>query len=254
MSFLLPIAKAAAPTLIKAGAGFLADKFSRRNQTGGVAGFTPPGFRAGGLSGQFDAGQFSVSPDPGRTALVGDISRTFPQQANLVRGLRQQVTPGFGRLTEARLAGIGDRARRAIGNLRENLARRRVLGSSFAQDALARAEREFAREEADVRAQSFLEELQLTNELIQQEFGLRRNEFQTQLDELNLQAEVASQLSQGATGQLAANARLKEQLNAQSAAATGRFFGSVGGDLSRGFQRFIDRQSIGPFSTEVIPA
>src|SRR5690606_37566104 len=137
------------------------------------------------------------------------------------------VRPGMGALTEARLAAIEGSRSRAIGTLRENLARRRVLGASFAQDAISWTEAEFGEQEAKARAQSFLEELEITNQLITQEFDQRRNEYQTLLDEMNLQTDVAVQLASGATSQLGANARLKAQLAAEEAAGRGAFFGQL---------------------------
>jgi len=60
--------------------------------------------------------------------------------------------------------------------------------------------------------------------LIGQEFEARRMEFQTFLDDMNLQAEIATQLASEATAQLGANARIKAQLDAQAAAGAGAFF------------------------------
>lgn len=183
-----------------------------------------PKIDAGGLKGK--AGKISATGE--RTGLVGQIASTFPEQANLTAGLRERVAPGVSDLRQSRLAEVESARQRSVGNLRENLARRRVLGSSFGADALARTEAEFAKEADRVQAETFLQELELTNQLINQEYALRRGEAQTFLDDLNLQAEVATQLASGMTAQLGANARLEAQLAAQSASGTGSFFGLVG--------------------------
>lgn len=196
---------------------------------------TSPRLDAGGL--RFRDGRVTTTGE--RRGLVGGLAATFPEQAEELARLRGLVAPGFGALTRSRLAGIGDVRRRAIGNLSENLQRRRVFGSSFGQDALSRAEAEFAREEDRVRAESFLEELNLTTQLLEREFETRRGEFQTRLDELNLQAEVGGNLSQVASAQLQANARLKAELAARESAASGSFFGRIAQPLVSGIGRGV---------------
>lgn len=204
----------------------LSSAFGGGGGSGGqLSAFRPIGIKAGGLSVKPKAGKIKANATPERERLVSSLASLFPEQAQEIAGLRARVTPGFGELTQSRLQEVESARQRAIGNLSENLQRRRVLGSSFAQDALARAESQFGREAQRARAQSFLEELDLTNQLIGQEYNARRGEFQTYLDELNLQADLATQLASGATSTLAANARLQAQLSAQAAAARGRFFG-----------------------------
>lgn len=86
--------------------------------------------------------------------------------------LRGEVRPGFGRLTESRIAGLRDQQRRSVGNLREELSRRRVAGSSFATREISALESEFGRQEDFIRAESFLQELGATAALVGQEAGL----------------------------------------------------------------------------------
>lgn len=191
-----------------------------------------------------------VSSTKDRQQLVQNLSDVFSQQAGRVGGLLGLVRPGFGRLTEARLAAIRDRSTRAIGNLRQNLARRRILGSSFASDALARTEREFAREEADARARSFLEELDVTSQLFGQEAQAASASYQTLLNEENLKADLAA----GASGQFAAaanaNAQLLAGLNAQSIAGFGRFAAQTGNTIGEQLGPAISRgfNAINPFT------
>lgn len=184
-----------------------------------------PNFTAGGLTGKRKGGTYNVTADPARTQLVGDIRNTFDTQADLTAGLRAKVAPGMSELRAVRLQEIENARSRAVGDLRENLSRRRVLGSSFGADALARAENEFGAEKAKASAESFLQEMDLTNKFIQEEYQQRRAGFQTSLGELNLQAEVATKLTGLASQHLAAAANLDAQLAAQSAAGFGRFFG-----------------------------
>ncbi len=199
---------------------------------GGGGGSTTPenpfrGINAGGLSSSLTGDTIKLTSNGLRSGLVGSVAATFPKQAAALSALRASVAPGASALRAARLAELENARRQATGDLRDNLARRRVLGSSFAQDSLARTDLAFAQQRDAVVAESFLQELQLTQQLTQAEFEARRGEFQTALDELNLQTEVATQLASGATAQLGANARLKAQLDADAAAGAGKFFGQL---------------------------
>lgn len=185
--------------------------------------YTPPSINAGGLSGS--GGNITASPQ--RTDLVNNIAGTYGQQADAIGNLLPQVAPGFGNLTNAAVTSIQNARSAAIGNLRDNLQRRSVLGSSFGQDALARAETEFGQQENAARSQAFLQELDMTNQLTQQQFNAARGQFQTGLDELNLEANAGVQLASQATAQLGANARLQAQLDAYAQQGAGKFFGQA---------------------------
>lgn len=190
---------------------------------------------AGGLTSSFNTltNQFTVGSNARRQGLVSDRASLFGQQGREYGGLVGQVTPGFGRLTQARVQAVQNARRRSLGDLRENLARRRIGGSSFAADAVTRAEAEFAQQEAEVRAQSFLEELQLKSDLLDRQFTAARGEFETYLNELNLQTEVALKLSQGANAVLSANEQFAAELMAREVASDNAFYGQVGGAFTQ---------------------
>lgn len=233
---------------------------SNANVTAPVQNFRPTGFAGGGLNATYDpAGNLTVAPTSDRLGYTNTISAGFGQLANELGGLRSRVQPGVGELSRARLAEVdaasAARLRElqnsrtaAIGNLSENLARRRVLGSSFGQDALSRAESEFAQQRERVQAEagaqrdriaaeSFLQEFELTNNLINQQYEASRRQFQTQLDELNLQADVASKLSATASKSMADNAQFLAALNARQATAAGQFFGQQVQPIAQGIGR-----------------
>src|SRR3990167_6624857 len=164
------------------------------------------------LGGEFAPAAGLGRPDRSHFPLTGE----FPRRA---------AVQGFPR--RQRLAGLEGSRSRAVGDLRENLSQRRVLGSSFAQDALTRANLEFQQEKDKVEAESFLQELELSHMIATEEFEARRGEFQTTIYELNLQADIATKLATAATSQLGANARLKAELDAKNAAGTGQFLGKL---------------------------
>ena len=183
-----------------------------------------PNFNIGGLKGVSTPGNLTITPSADRTARVGSVQGLLNQTALQFANIRKKLTPGFGALTEARVGALNDARFRTVGTLRENLARRRLQGSSFASDAVARTEAEFAREEADLRARSFLEEIDATTRLIDRETELSVAAVERGIAELDLQADLGSQLIAGITSQLGANARLEAQLAAQGQQGLGAFF------------------------------
>lgn len=224
MSFLA----AAAPSIISAGLSLGSQALMSGNESTALSGFRPGGFNAGGLKASYGAnGRLLVNSDGARENLVNRTSKMFGLETAELAKLRASVAPGMSDLRKSRLGEIDNARTAAIGNLRDNLARRRVLGSSFGQDAITRAESEFAGQRDKVAAESFLQELELTNRLIDQEFDTRRQVFSTKLNELNLQADLAAKLSGAATETLGANARMQAQLDAKAAEGAGSFFGTV---------------------------
>lgn len=191
----------------------------------------PVNISGGGFSSSIANNTLNLTADPSRQAAVAGIQNVLNTGADQLSGMREQVTPGFGALTDARVGALTDARQRAIGTLRENLGRRRVLGSSFGADALSRAESQFGREEAEMRAQSFLQELDMSTQLIERETALRTTSASAALDELNLQASVATQLASGATAMFQANASVLAQLAARRAAANQQFLGDMIGTV-----------------------
>lgn len=222
MSFIAPLAG----SLLT---GLASKAFGGGSKAGASLGSVrPTNINAGGLSTSLGRDNvLSVTPSAERLGLVGNISNSFKPQADFLQSLLGKVAPGFSDLRTARLQEIENARQQSIGNLRDNLSRRRVLGSSFAQDAVTRGNLEFAQEKEKAQAESLLQEIDMSNQLAQAQFEAQRGQFQTVLDELNLHADLATQLSSQATSQLGANARLKAQLDAMSAQGAGKFFGQT---------------------------
>lgn len=109
-------------------------------------------------------GQALGQIQPMRDSLGGALSS--------LQDLRAQVKPGFGALTDARVTAIRDAAAESIGNLRESLARRGVMGSSFADDTVSRTRLAYAREEESARAEAKMAEIGVQSQFIQQELDV----------------------------------------------------------------------------------
>lgn len=167
---------------------------------GGKVKFRPQGINAGGLS-----GLSSLSQSPERAGAVAGTSAAFGQGADNFRGLRQSITPGLN--ASARLRELENARLRTTGNLRDNLSRRRALGSSFATDALARADAEFASRADKIKAEATLQEAAVASDVIAKETQARVGQFQSILNNMNFEVGVAKGLTNVVNQQLAANAR-----------------------------------------------
>ena len=196
--------------------------------------FQPTGFQAPGLGGAFqktgaNTGRFDVVRGPAAAAGLRGLRTSLEGQAAEFRGLRPQVKAGFGALTKARVGSVENARQRTIGNLREELSKRRVLGSSFAQSTIASAEAEFAQQEGIARAEAFLGELGATQELISREYESRSQAFQAELSQANFESGIAAQLSASVMQAMERNAMARAELAAARESSTTEFLGDLAG-------------------------
>ena len=179
------------------------------------------------LSGSYDALGGGVSGS--LTRLGSDAQNAFgsrfPRLMGDIDTLRGTLTPGYSQLREAASREVSNARTRGIGNLRENLARRRVLGSSFGEDALARAEAEFGDLAARTQTQSFLAELEANLKVSAFEFEQINTALQREFQEIGLAAGFTTNI-----GQIVSQAQqTAQQMAAQEAAGRGQLLGSLAG-------------------------
>lgn len=205
--------------------------------------YQPGGFTTAGTSAVYNPGTrtYTVAPTEARRTAVANIVSGFNAQADAIKGLRGQVEPGFGRLTQSikdsaqqrisELRGIG---RKTVGNIRENLARRRLAGSSFQSSEVAAAEAEFAQQEDRIRAetqvaeaQSFLQEFSMNYGLVQDEFQATMSGLNTILTDLNFDTAVAAQLTGLGNSLMADNIRAQAEARSAGEAAGEDFLGAI---------------------------
>jgi len=221
-------------------------------------------FDAGGISTRFNEGVLTAETSAERQSLINALAQSFRTQAQQVGdfgpqfrdifqtqqdelgGLREQLQPGFGALTKARLDEIETGRQRALGNLRESLAKRRVQGSSFGQSLQVQAEREFSQASGEARARSVLEELDATQriidlqfqtglqslntslQLLQTETSLERAGTEVEIQEQNRLVDIVTQLQSGVQSTLNQAAQFNAQAAQQSLSGAGQFFGQSG--------------------------
>lgn len=254
-----------AGSVASAGVGKLFGKKAKKGRDGDpFAGFVP--LNAGGLNlGVSKKGVLTSSSSPERQGLVRGIGNSYLNQAAETRGAIPNVSQsykqgiganeellgklpiGYGDITKARVGVIQDEKQRSSSDLRSNLARRRVIGSSFGDDALTRQNAEFAKQESEQRSLSYLEELDANVKLIDrrtelqlgeindtlnlttQAYDLSRAADQTQLDELNVQLDLAKGILSNLMNLTQSNANNERELALRGGQAAGGIAGKVGG-------------------------
>lgn len=146
----------------------------------------PATFSAGGINVGQQGNQVFATSTPERQSLISQLTGAYnrlaqtaneftPRYSSIYQGgisrtqdLLGKVTPGVGELSTSRMAELESRKQASESDLRSSLRNRRVLGSSFASDAFSRSNLAFAQEADLIKAESFLQELDLTNQLEQQ--------------------------------------------------------------------------------------
>lgn len=237
---------------------------------GGAPGLLP--FSAGGIALRFNAKKGGMpeiisSPDEPRQILVNQLAQSYLNNAQATRdtipginsvfgegisGIQSamdKVNPGYGALTDARVGAIRNAGTAADSDLKANLARRRVLGSSFGYDDISRQKAEFGVKEAEARAKSFLEELDATTKLIDKKFNYQTSQIdavnsavnqafsfdrasdQTRLDELNAQLQVMTSLIGGMQKIAQQNAEVEAKYAAEGAKSRGQFAAGIGNQI-----------------------
>lgn len=195
-----------------------------------VTGITTPGFSTslsdGRLTFASQAGGLVSGAERAATGAISSLTGLDPLIEAGTGGLSTATRDVFGRARE-RLAG---QRRKAIGDVRQNLNRRRLLGSSFADDAINRKLRVFEDAEVDLSTQenqalasNFLQELDLKTQAINQKLNIRLQSVSVGLGQLNFESALAAQIAGGLNGVLSSNAQFLAQLEAARSANKGAF-------------------------------
>lgn len=185
------------------------------------------GIDAGGLKVTPTGNTVTATSSPERLGQVRSLADVFGLTGQQAAQLTAQLDPLSGRAVQTTRDVFGSRLRAATGNLRENLQRRRILGSSFANRALAQLEAEFAEREAAEAAKIGLASAQLQQAALAQQAQLQAAEFQTFLNNMNLESNLAANLATGVQ-QVTAQAF---QAGAEGAAKSNAGIGQLAGTL-----------------------
>ena len=203
---------------------------------GGAPSIANPGINGGTPAFNVAGGVLSKT----NSVVQQEFARRFPEQLAALDQLRAQVAPNVSLARKAALGQVEDQGRVAQGNLRQQLARRGVSGSSFGQSAQAQQSAEFAKQAAQVEVQAAQQELELTTKFIDMQRSFMAEALSRDLTELGFGTELAIASGRMATdianiqAQLAAaELQAKTQLNVANITAEASRFASTSGIVSQ---------------------
>lgn len=178
--------------------------------------------------------QGNITDSPALSANIGSLQQTFGQAAGAFGALGRTVAPGFSQFRRAGLADITNTFGANRSNLQDTLAQRRILGSSFANSAFSQNAADEAQAKANFEAQSYLQELNASNQLTQEQFSASAQQFSSFINQSNIEASTGAQIISGINSAMANVATAQAELDAKNAAGAGSFFGSLAGNLFQG--------------------
>ncbi len=178
------------------------------------ANYNFPGFTGGGISGGPVPGQTGIYLNAqGAMDAVNQLNDTFQQGSQAFADLGKTVQPGFSLFRQTGLQSIENARQANQSNLQNNLAQRRVQGSSFANSSISNANADFAKQSADFIAQSYLQELNASQQLTQQQYSMATQGYQAVLNEMNLTGAMAMDYASKMGTTLASIAETQGQLD-----------------------------------------
>lgn len=187
--------------------------------------FQPKGF--------FNQYGFNVSPSgvvgqsPSLTSNISGLQSTFGNQATAFGNLASTVQPGFSQFRQAGLSDIANQFMAQRSNLKDTLAQRRVLGSSFANSQFSQLAATEAQNKADFEASSYIEELNAQYQLIQSQYAAQAQSYSTAISQSNIESATAASLT-ATNNQIGAQvAEANARLTAQAQAGAGSFLGTL---------------------------
>lgn len=189
--------------------------------------FTPQGFSGGGLNATFQGGKYNLTQSPALTQQIGQLQSTFGKAAGAFGALGAQVQPGFSQFRQAGLADLSNQQSANLSNLRDSLAQRRILGSSFANASISQANADYDKNRADFIAQSYLQELQASNTFTQEQYQAATQQFATGINQMNFESTMAANLTSQANQVMGQIATQNAQLQAANAAANAQGLGKL---------------------------
>lgn len=164
-----------------------------------------------------EAGDINMSRTPETQGFMNRLLTGLNTDESAFGDLLSQITPGFGRLTNARREELRRAQEKSVGNLRDQLARRRVAGASFANDQIGSLESEFAALTDKAISESMVEELKLTGDVIGARTQARNQTISQALSQIQFEGNIGASLTQSVLANMN-NLQLAQVELAQTAA------------------------------------
>lgn len=167
----------------------------------------PSSLTGGGLGINIGNNNLGLTRSDEVSGLMDNLITGMNTDESAYNDLLGQLTPGFGLVTAARRAAIDTDQQKNISDLNANLARRRIAGSSFANDTVSNANADYAKQKADADAQSFLDELNATQQVLGARTAARQKSIEDALTQSNFETQTGATLL----------AQVRDQASKQSA-------------------------------------
>lgn len=159
------------------------------------SGLTPVSFGGPGYGINIDnSGNIAMNRTPESQGVMDKLLGGLNTDEQAYSDLLTQIRPGFGRLTNARVGEIKNAATKAVGNLRDQLARRRVAGASFANDQVGSLQAEYDRMTEQAIAESMVEELKMTGDVIGARTQARNQTLAQAFDQTQFEGTIGANL------------------------------------------------------------
>jgi hypothetical protein len=169
---------------------------------------------------------------------------------NSYRDLLSQIRPGFGRLSEANQSMIKNQYAERYGNLRDQLAKRRVLGASFADAELERNNLERDQQMRLAMGESMVQELKMTGDVLKAQTDSRNNAISTAFSQLQFEGNMGINLTNMVMTSMNNNLEAQQDLiklaasiKMQGALGAGNIKGSLAGQVAGSFPQFAELQA-----------
>lgn len=212
---------------IAAGSGLISRALGPSGAERRAGEFVPVGFNTPGLNADVSRSSVGITRSSGLQENLDTLRRTLNNRASAFAGLRSRVSGAVGEVTQSRVDAIRSAGLRTVGNLREELARRRVGGSSFAQREIASTEAMFGREEERAAAEGKLTELGLTAEFLNEEFASSIQAVTSLVDQFNFESDLAARIGGAASAAINSANVAAAELSAQRRQGAGELFGTL---------------------------
>lgn len=192
----------------------ITNPMNNQGQNPAISGFVVPYFQGGNLYSSFNpANNTYTVNDQYLQPTIDNLNNTFQSGAQAFANLGQTVQPGFSIFRQTGLQNIESARQASQSNLQSNLAQRRVQGSSFANSQISQNNADFAEKSANFIAQSYLQELAASSALTQQQYSMSAQGYNAVLQQSNLEASLAAQMSGQMSTTLASVAETQGQLD-----------------------------------------
>src|SRR4029078_12200679 len=163
---------------------------------------------AGGLTGGIDAnGNVTLNRTGEAQDYMDSLRQGLSTDESAYAGLLGQIAPGFGLLSQSAEQTLQNAKAKSVGDLQAQLAQRRILGSSFANDQVASVANQYDQDIQRAKDEALVQELQMTQAVINDRVTARLNTVGTALNQINYESGIKAQLTQTAYTTMA-NAKL----------------------------------------------